>query len=451
MKNLYFSILIALVFSSCRVSTQSIESTWQIANVNNQNFIIDLDINKDSFRGTSRKSALREIVGFGKYQMGVVLKKIPKRIVTIEGHVAQRADTIILAGTYQSFWSEQDFEAMIVNDSLIGHTTNKANFANPIKGRRIAKKSAVRDYVAITEKAIQSTEDNIFNPDIHELREWKKFKRQVLSRASKIQDDYEFWISYNIGVDKLPFSHYGIQFNSDNSIRQATGPKETYVEYSRKDNTVGILDVNSFSGDGLQMNACLDSIQLHQPDHLIIDLRDNSGGSVQSAMPLARYLTKDTIYGGVFLTQKWFQKNHDLPVVSSYTQFPHFTEASYSLITEGIHKEEGLCLRIDPDSTTYMGSIYVLTNKNTASTCEPFVYGLKQAKVAKIIGERTAGAMLNAEAFRVSDNFNLFLPTADYYASDGFKIDKIGVEPDTNVPSEEALEYALDLIKTSNQ
>ena len=60
------------------------------------------------------------------------------------------------------------------------------------------------------------------------------------------------------------------------------------------------------------------------------------------------------------------------------------------------------------------------------------------------MGGRTAGAMLNGEKFEVGNGFTLFIPTADYYTSDGKRIDQIGVAP--HIKSKEALEYVLEEI-----
>ena len=85
----------------------------------------------------------------------------------------------------------------------------------------------------------------------------------------------------------------------------------------------------------------------------------------------------------------------------------------------------------------------------TASTCEPIVYALQQHHLATIVGQRTAGAMLNGESFTAGDGFVVTVPTATYYASDGFRIDRQGVTPDIAVPETgDALEYALQLIRS---
>jgi hypothetical protein len=444
-------LLMQCVFWSSPLLAQKESSCWQIQNgLTYESFIIDLVIEKNHFNGTTRKSTLRQLLGFGKYHVGVLLNKIPKQIVSIDGEVTQKGDTLFLSGDYSSFWSKQHFEAVLLGDSLTGYLLKEKKdgqkVTNLIKGHRKDSASAARDYVSITQKAIDVTEEKLFLADIGEYKEWQRFKKNVSDFAPKIRDDYEFWLCYNYGVRKLPFSHYGVQFKKKPRISQPINViNEKHVEYNPQDSVVGLLTVHNFSGDGIEMIQSIEAIKAHKPQTLIIDLRNNGGGSIQAAMPLAQYLTSDTVYGGVFLTQKWFKKHSDLPDVEDYKNLPHFSAASYSLIIEGIHEEEGLCLRIDPAEVTFDGKIYLLVNNLTASTCEPFVYSLKHSKAAIIVGEKTAGKMLNGESFPINNEVNLFVPTADFYAVDGYKIDQNGVSPDIKVASEEALDFVLNL------
>lgn len=52
--------------------------------------------------------------------------------------------------------------------------------------------------------------------------------------------------------------------------------------------------------------------------------------------------------------------------------------------------------------------------------------------------------MLNGEKFDLNHGFHIFIPTADYYASDGYKIDLNGVKPNIETKSEDALKTAIN-------
>jgi C-terminal processing protease CtpA/Prc len=71
---------------------------------------------------------------------------------------------------------------------------------------------------------------------------------------------------------------------------------------------------------------------------------------------------------------------------------------------------------------------------------------MKSHKLATIVGEKTAGAMLSATPFTLTDNYTLILPIADYYTADKLRLDQVGVEPDIEVASDKALEHVIGLI-----
>jgi C-terminal processing protease CtpA/Prc len=87
--------------------------------------------------------------------------------------------------------------------------------------------------------------------------------------------------------------------------------------------------------------------------------------------------------------------------------------------------------------------IYLLTNKYTASACEPLVHGLKNTGNIQVIGEKTAGAMLSPTLYDVGNDFFLIVPTADYLTNEWTSIEGVGVKPDIEVKSKKALDFVL--------
>ncbi|MCF6288557.1 MAG: S41 family peptidase [Proteobacteria bacterium] len=105
--------------------------------------------------------------------------------------------------------------------------------------------------------------------------------------------------------------------------------------------------------------------------------------------------------------------------------------------------------KIYPSQKHFTGNVFILTNNNTASTSEPFVYGLKHEKIATIVGESTMGAMLSMNTFEIDNNILLGIPLNDYITYSGQRIDKIGVSPNIKVISDKALETVLHIISKS--
>ncbi len=56
--------------------------------------------------------------------------------------------------------------------------------------------------------------------------------------------------------------------------------------------------------------------------------------------------------------------------------------------------------------------------------------------------------MLNGEQFKLPSGFLVFVPTADYYTKDGYRIDQKGVQPNIELEKEDPIQYVKkELIK----
>jgi len=207
------------------------------------------------------------------------------------------------------------------------------------------------------------------------------------------------------------------------------------------------VKISSFSGTSEDMNKVLDQVAQKQFKNLVIDLRDNSGGSIEAGMTFAERLVKQDIVGGVFLTRKYYNTKNSLPTKQELNQYDVFSKANYELLLKGISEKEGIVLKVEAKNTIPYQNLYFLVNQKTASTCEPILQGFKENKMAIIIGEKSAGKMLNAEEFKIRDGYTLFLPTAMYVTSQGKVLDQIGVEPNILVKEELSEDIILKYIK----
>ncbi len=243
------------------------------------------------------------------------------------------------------------------------------------------------------------------------------------------------------------FLHYALMKSIEENKGKENKQQKSYLTLEEKNDKTAYLKITSFAGAAQEVDSIFNIIKQKNYQNLIVDLRNNVGGSVEAGMAFATNIIDKETFGGVFLTQKWFNNNKELPTPDDYKNLPHFTEANYDLIIEGIHQTEGLCLKIIPKKQVYQGKLYVLTNHKTASTCEPIVYELKKQNRAIIIGETTAGSMLNGEMFDLVNGFKMFIPTADYYSSDGYRIDQNGVKPNVETKSDDVLNRAINLIQ----
>lgn len=408
--------------------------------------ILTFEGDSAAFTAFSRKNADKDIFGKWKSTLGRTFTKDFKGgsfLHIVNGKITHRGDSTILAGIFTSSLGNYYFNGYVENNRLhaVLRTANKKIYGY-MDGVKEDAKTPLEDYPAIFEKCVAITKTNIYNAQTTKTKEWSSFEAQMRKASAKAQDDLDMVFAFYYYAAKLPFSHYALMKMPPKDADEKE-EKERYVFLEEKTPRTVYMQITSFSGTANEMDSAFEVINKKGYENLIVDLRDNPGGSVEAGMAFAKNIAANEFYGGVFLTQKWFNSHSGLPSQAEYSTFKSFTASSYDLIISGIHKEEGLCLKVIPNEKTYRGTIYVLTNKNTASTCEPLVYSLKQNKRATLVGETTAGVMLNGEFFDVTNGFKIIVPTADYYASDGYRIDQKGVVPNVKTKAAEALQYVL--------
>jgi carboxyl-terminal processing protease len=100
--------------------------------------------------------------------------------------------------------------------------------------------------------------------------------------------------------------------------------------------------------------------------------------------------------------------------------------------------------------------VVMLVNGGTRSGKEILAYGFKKYGLGEVIGTRTAGAVLAARAFLLSDGSLLLLAVNDVFV-DGQRLEGVGVTPTLEVPftveytqgKDPQLERALDFLSRS--
>lgn len=455
----FFSVFLSfLSLTSCSAQTKNneqLEGKWYInfvhKDIGQARTVIEFNTDSNSFTAHSRKSADKDILGSWTSFLGRTFTKSLKSgsLLNIEKGIYEvKNDTLHLAGILVTPMGNFNLEGHIVNNELYTTLRNKSRgHLGTISGNRNIPNLPLENYKQLFENAVSHTETKIFNKEILQSKEWKTFTKEMRISVPKLQDDLEMVFAFFYRTEKLPFSHFALLKSFEMNKEKESKQQTSFLTLEEKNHNTAYLKITSFSGTATEVDSVFNIIRQKGYQNLIVDLRNNAGGNVEAGMAFATNIIEKETLGGVFLTQKWFNNNTELPTPDDYKNLPHFTEANYDLIIEGIHQTEGLCLKIIPKEQVYQGKLYVLTNHRTASTCEPIVYELKKQNRAIIIGETTAGAMLNGEMFDLVNGFKMFIPTADYYASDGYRIDQNGVKPNVEIKSDDALNRAIKLMQ----
>ncbi len=440
--------LLALPFAvfSQNGSTEKYLLVFTHKDIGQANMVLEINIKDSTFEAYTRQNADVDILGSFKAKIARKMTNFKEgSLLRIDkGIVKYKKDSLLLSGVFISSIGNYYFNGHIVNKILEAKLRVKnGSMAGSLSGSVLNKSLPLENYPEIVEKAINISNQKFYNKSITENSSWKSLEEGLREVSPKVQDDLEMIFAFYYFSDKLKTSHFALL----KTVAEPNKIKTNQLILEEKSKETAYLKIKTFDGPKLEVDSVFKIILDKKYSNLIIDLSGNTGGTIEAGMALAKYLFDSTFYGGVFLTQKWFNKNLNPPKVADYNQFPFFSESNFDKIISGIHTSEGLCLKIIPNQTIFTGKIYVITDKKTASTCEPLVYALKQRKRATIYGQNTAGAMMNGEKFELEKGFSLYVPTADYYTSDGYRIDQKGIKPDLEIKPEEAINYILDKIK----
>ena len=418
------------------------QNNWLVKNPNGFDFYITTKVEKNTLVGYSRPKALKEIIGGLNFSLikSTTSIKHPEII-----HFKGLLNNSYYEGEFQNLFDQSNFKAKITKDSLIIHIQNKNGAKSFIKAKKVEKIKPLRNYKETFKSIFKLTEDNIYNPLFIESKDWKKFKKQMNKLSKSINDDYELQIAFYAFARKFPFSHYylGKHKETTNNANGFSG----FANLKHVNTKTCILKIDGFYGSKKEMDSLIKIINNKNYKNLIIDLRDNQGGDLEAAFPLAEFIIDHPIIAGVFPNKNWYEDFKKLPTKDDYSKFTEFTGGTLDQWYKKASENYGAYYKVNPSKIHFNGQVYILTNTNTASTCEPLVFGLKHHKFATVIGENTAGAMLYAKQFVIENIFELTIPLNDYITYSGERIDNKGVKPNIEVKSTEALKYVLDLIE----
>lgn len=242
----------------------------------------------------------------------------------------------------------------------------------------------------------------------------------------------------------------------------------TLVETRHLTDGIGYLKIAMFPGMvGVEVaNEISRKVEeLGQIDSLIIDLRGNTGGGI-GALRVMSLLTPGKIPVGFSLSKDRVPSNLDVEK-QKFRRFGRIPESKKALW--------GLALQFAPAMLTkkpivpqteglgekvFQGKVCLLVNRHTASAAEMVVAFARENKLARIIGEKTAGRLLSATSVKVGQGFRLALPVGAYYTWNGTVLEGSPIEPDDvigfdwqrrRIGVDDQLERAVDSIHAGRE
>ncbi len=203
-----------------------------------------------------------------------------------------------------------------------------------------------------------------------------------------------------------------------------------------------------------------DSKKLRGADKIIIDLRNNDGGSMINIEKwyegfTGTKLRKDIIESGLYtntsitLSKDKFESKENEPDDVKNNCIKKIASYEYKKYYPGwspIEYEDYIPIKNKTN-------IFILVDKNTASAAEFLTYYLKKLDNITVIGTNTNGCMLtgNCNPSRLpNSNIPLYISHKIYLNKDFTNIDGLGLFPDLWVKPEQALDRIVKYIKKDN-
>lgn len=192
----------------------------------------------------------------------------------------------------------------------------------------------------------------------------------------------------------LTISHDGYEGIEDISIIRDTITVPT-IDWEMKDNNIAYLRVSYFNEDTwAEFDTAVNNILLNSPKGLVLDLRSNPGGYLETAVSVA----SEWIDQGVVMKEKTNSESKDYK-------------------TRGKHRLVNL-------------PTVVLVDEGTASGSEIVAGALQDYDKATLVGHKTYGKGSVQEFEILLDGSALKLTTAKWFTPKDRGIDETGIEPD---------------------
>ena len=225
-----------------------------------------------------------------------------------------------------------------------------------------------------------------------------------------------------VGTDvKIEIVHEGAKKSEIKTLTRATIVIKN-IEYGLRKDGVYVIKLFSFNDDSdIKFQQAITEFSKTNSNKLIIDLRNNPGGYLESAVNIA----------------SWFVKSGEPIVREDYggKQDPD------------VYRSKGFELLKDKKFKTV-----VLINKGSASASEILTGALKEHKIATIVGETSFGKGSVQQVVPINDETSLKITIANWLTPNGVWISKQGITPDvivknTSLKVDAQMNKALEILK----
>ncbi len=278
---------------------------------------------------------------------------------------------------------------------------------------------ALTDFYVFPDVAARMTQDIAQRRQRHEydgITSARQLAQTLTANLTDVSHDKHLRVNYSAGV--VPAFPYPPPPPSAEQLeRQRAVMKQTnfgFEKVERLAGNIGYLDLRGFMPPPLMGETAAAAMTfLGGAQALIIDLRQNGGGSPDGVALLASYLFDRPVR----LNDIYDRPSNE---TRQFWTLPYVAGSRF----------------VDKD-------VYILTSSRTFSAAEDFTYGVKNQKRATVVGEVTGGGAHPVGPRRLNDHFVIGVPMGRSISSiTHTDWEGTGVEPDVKVAAAQALATA---------
>jgi carboxyl-terminal processing protease len=182
---------------------------------------------------------------------------------------------------------------------------------------------------------------------------------------------------------------------------------------------IGYMRIDRFD-DGAAQLADRAMEELGDAQAIIIDVRNNSGGNI-SALRLASYFGPGAEAAAVLLARPYLQALGHPLTIDDIRRAPRVSGAyTTEAVFKAMAQHGGAAVFwTDAVERRFTRPVFVLIGPDTGSAAEGFAWYMRQRTHARLIGQRTAGALLSSDRFDIGDGWRVTIPVHGSWGSDG--------------------------------
>lgn len=308
-----------------------------------------------------------------------------------------------------------------------------------------------QELASVADSISQLMSEYHYNPSELATDEYQALEKAVHDLTKSVETKEEFIDGFNDLWNAGPFSHVRLGMAERPAHEMAdfidslrVGDHSVSLEWADK---TAILTVTTMTGVDTKERVfkAYRDIEANKAEMLIIDLRNNTGGTF-AGVPLIGHVLTDSLDAGIFVSRKWWKSNTEAPRIADIQNLTPWYGWSIKSFWHDVQEEPLTRVKFGPLKPHFDGPVYVLTSNNSASATEFAVDALAHEEKVTIIGETTAGEMLSQKMYDLPHGFQLSLPIAEYYSTRIGRIEGKGVKPDIAIDQSVSMDLAVSLV-----